>query len=51
MRSRYIPWFLIFALVVLLVTFVFLFLMADPGARIPLPPSSDPPASKGVVSP
>lgn len=37
MSSRYFPWFLVFALGVLMAAFIFLLLVADPGARIPSP--------------
>ena len=50
MRSRYVPWFLIFALAVLVATLVFLFFIANPGQRMP-PISRDEPSPIHAVYP
>ena len=42
MRSRYFPWFLMFALAVILAAFIFLLLVANPGMRMPGPLSGVP---------
>ena len=50
MRSRYVPWFLIFALVVLVATLALLFFIANPGQRMP-PISGDEPSLIRAVYP
>jgi hypothetical protein len=39
MRARHLPWFLLFALGVMLATYIGFLFMANPGARMPPAPS------------
>jgi hypothetical protein len=42
MKTQSFTWFVIFALVLLVAAFAFLFLVANPGERMPGPLSSEP---------